>query len=170
MVVPSGHPASLYGVGFHELHPGGGVEEQIPDDDGGAVGTAGFFLLLNDPGLQVKTCARKAAGGLGQQVNAADGGNGCQCLSPESHGGDGCQVLLCAEFGSGMALEGRHRILRLHSTAVVRHPQEGHAAVPDLQGDLGGSGIHGIFQQLLDHGGGALHHLSGGDQIGHMGG
>ena len=59
---------------------------------------------------------------------------------------------------------------RAHAAAVIGDPEEGHAAVPDLHGDLGGSGIHGVFQQLLDHGGRTLHHLAGGDEVGNMGG
>ena len=69
-----------------------------------------------------------------------------------------------------MAQEGGAGILRGHSAAVVRDPQKGHAAVPDFDGDLGSPRVHGVFQQLLDGAGGPLHHLSGGDQIGHMGG
>ena len=69
-----------------------------------------------------------------------------------------------------MAEKGGAGILVGHTAAVVRDPQEGHAAVPDLNGDLGGTGIHGVFQQLLNNGGRPLHHLTGGDQIGNMGG
>ena len=40
-----GYPAALHGVGFHEFHPGGGVEKEVADDDGRPFGTAdlGFF-------------------------------------------------------------------------------------------------------------------------------
>ena len=40
-----GHTAALHGVGFHEFHPGGGVEKEVTDDDGRPFGTAdlGFF-------------------------------------------------------------------------------------------------------------------------------
>ena len=61
-------------------------------------------------------------------------------------------------------------ILSTHTAAVVRHTQIGHAAVLDLHGDLGGTGVHGVFQQLLHNGGRPLNHLTGGDQIGNMGG
>ena len=68
-----------------------------------------------------------------------------------------------------MAQECGAGILRGHAAAVVGDPKEGHAAVADLDGDFGGTGINGIFQQLLDHRGGALDHLAGGDQVGDMG-
>ena len=69
-----------------------------------------------------------------------------------------------------MAQECRPGVLRRHAAAVVRDPQEGHAPVPDLDGDLGGAGVHRVFQQFFYHAGGPLHHLSGGDQVGDMGG
>ena len=40
----------------------------------------------------------------------------------------------------------------------------------DLHHDGGGPGVDGVFHQLLYNGGGPLHHLTGGDQIGNMGG
>ena len=108
--------------------------------------------------------------GLGQQIHPADGGNGCQRLAPESHGADGRQILRLAELGGSVAQKRGAGILGSHAAAVVRDPHESHAAVPDLDGHLGGAGIHGVFQQLLDYGGGALHHFTGGDQVGNMGG
>ena len=162
-------PAALHGIGFHELHPGGGVVKQIPNDDGGALGTAGFAFLGDDTGLQMQRGAGNAPGGLGHQIDAADGGDGGQRLPPEAHGGDGGQILGGAELGGGVAEEGGAGVLGCHAAAVIRHPQKGHAPVPDFHGDLGGTGIHGVLQQLLDHAGGPLHHLTGGNQIGNMG-
>ena len=68
-----------------------------------------------------------------------------------------------------MAQKGGAGVLGGHAAAVVRHPQKGHASVPDLDGHLGGSRVHGVFQQLLDGAGRPLHHLTGGDQVGNMG-
>ena len=164
----SSHTASLHRVGFHEFHPGGGVEEQVSYDDGGAVGAAclGFFNDLT--GLQPKAGAAEAAGSLGQQVNAADGGDGGQGLTAEAQCADGGQVFRTPELGSGMTEESGSGILRLHTAAVVGQAQEGHAAVPDLQGHLGGSGINGIFQKFLDNAGRPFHNLTGGDQVGNV--
>ena len=164
------HPAPFHGVGFHKFHPGRGVEEQIPHQNGGAVRASGFGLLQNLPGLQCQTGAHQTAGGFGHQTDPADGGNGGQSFAPEAHGSDNAQILGGAQLGGGVAEKGGAGILIGHTAAVVRDPQEGHAAVPDLNGDLGGAGIHGVFQQLLDNGGWPLHHLTGGNQIGNMGG
>ena len=164
------NPGRLGGIGFHEFHPGRGVEEQIPDNDGGTVGTAGFRLLRDGSPFQMKADSLHASGGFGEQINPADRGNGSQCLSPEAHGGNGGQILGTSELGGGMAQKGGRCVLRGNAAAVVRHPHKGHAAFPDFHSDLGGPGVHGVFQQLLDDGGRPLHHLTGGNQIGDMGG
>ena len=162
------HPGTLHRIGLHELHTGRGVVKQVPDDDGGAVGTARLAFLRYGSGLQMEADAGQGVRGLGQQINTADGGNSRQSLSPEAHGTDGVQVLGTAQLGSGVAQECRAGILGGHAAAVVRHPQKGHAAVPDLDGHLCSPGVHGVFQQLLGHRGRPLHHLTGSDQIGDM--
>ena len=163
-----GYPAALHGVGFHEFHPGGGVEKEVADDDGRPFGTADLGFLQNFSRFQLQRRAGHAARRLGQKVDTADGGDGGQCLAPEAHGADGGKVLCAAEFGGGVAEKGRPGVLGGHAAAVVRDPEEGHAAVPNLHGDFGRARVHRVFQKLLDHGRGALHHLAGGDQIGNM--
>ena len=84
-----GDSATLHGVRLHEFHAGRGIEKEISYDNGGAVGTTGFGFFGDRTGFQRKTGAGNAAGSLGQQVNAADGGDGSQCLTTETHGCDG---------------------------------------------------------------------------------
>ena len=96
-------------------------------------------------------------------VSGSDGGDGGKSLTTEAHGGNGSQILCGAELGGGMTQKGGFGILGSHAAAVVGDTQKGHAAVPDFHGDLGGSGIHGIFQKLLHNAGGTLHHLTGGN-------
>ena len=163
------HPAALHGVGFHEFHPGRGVVEQIPNQDGGAVRASGLGFLGDDPGIQMQLYPGQASRRFGHQIDPADGGNGSQCLAPEAHGADGGQVFLRAQLGGGVAQKGGAGVLDGHAAAVVRHPEKGHAPVPDFDGHLGGSRVHGVFQQFLDGAGWPLHHLTGGNQVGHMG-
>ena len=68
-----------------------------------------------------------------------------------------------------MAQEGRLHVLRRHAAAVVRHAQERHAPVAQLDRDLMGPGVDGVFDQLLCGAGRALHNLASGDQVGDMG-
>ena len=158
-----GDPGALHGVGFHEFHPGGSVEEQIPDDDGGAVGAAHLGFLRDLSGFQSQAGAGEGTGGLGHDLNAADRCDGSQSFATEAHGADGTQVLGGAQLGGCVAQEGGAGILGAHAAAVVGDAQVRHAAILDLDGDLGGTGIHGIFKQFLGYGGRTLHHLTGGD-------
>ena len=82
-------PGAFHGVGFHKFHAGRGVEEQVPDDDGGAVGTASLGFFRDLPGFQLDANSGNGRGGLGQQINAADGSDGGQCFTAETAGGDG---------------------------------------------------------------------------------
>ena len=68
-----------------------------------------------------------------------------------------------------MPQKGDAGILGRHAAAVVGHTDHGGAAVPDLDRDLVGTGVKGVFHQFLDDRGRALDHLAGGDQVGNMG-
>ena len=160
----------LHAVLLHKFHPGRSVEKQVSDNDGGPLRASGLRLFRNGSRLQVETDPLHRAGGFGQQVHPGHGGNGRQGLPPEAHGTNGVQILRLPELGGGMAEEGGSGVLRTHAAAVVRHPEEGHTPVPKLHRNLGSPGVYGVFQQLLHHGGRALHHLAGGNQVGHMGG
>ena len=68
-----------------------------------------------------------------------------------------------------MAQKGHPGVLRGHTAAVVGDADIGGAAGAELHRDVFGPGVKGVFHELLHHGGGALHHLAGGDEIRHMG-
>ena len=67
-----------------------------------------------------------------------------------------------------MALEGEQRIIAHHAAAVVGDADELAAAAFDLDADAGGAGIERVFEQLLDHGRGAIDHFAGGDLVGDL--
>ena len=50
----------------------------------------------------------------------------------------------------------------VNAAAVVAHPDQLGAALLHVDGDLAGAGVERVFQQLLEHRGGALHPLAGG--------
>ena len=66
-------------------------------------------------------------------------------------------------LGGGLRLGGGD------AAAVVGNPDEAHAAVLDLHGQGVRPGVDSVLHELLDHRRGPLHHLAGGDQIGHVG-
>ena len=165
-----GHTASFHRIGFHEFHPGGGIVEKVTDDDGGTLRASGFGLLYDLSRFQPETGTGNGPFGLGEQINAADGGDGGESLAPEAHGADGSKILRGTELGGGVAEKSGFGVLRGHAAAIVRDPEKGHAAVPDLHGYFVRSRVHGVFQKFLDNAGGTFHHLTGGDQVGYMGG
>ena len=67
-----------------------------------------------------------------------------------------------------MAQESGGQLPGSDTAAVVRDPDEAHAAPLDLHHHCRGAGVNGVFHQFLDHAGRALHHLAGGDQVRHM--
>ena len=168
LVQNPGDGITLCSILFQEFHPGRGVIKQVPDQDGGAVGAARLLqggLLFPAAGV-----AHPGLGlpGLGEQLYVGHGGDGGQRLPAEAQGHNGVQVILLRDLAGGVAQKGGGHILLGDTAAVVRHPHKGGAAPADLHGDHTGSGVYGIFHQLLDYGGGALHHLPGGDQFRHL--
>ena len=163
------HRGGLHRIPLHKLHAGRGVVEQVPHHNGGAHRAAGALTGQELAGLQPEAGALGVLGGTGQQIHPAHSGCGRQGLAAEAQGADGLQVLLPAELGGGMAQKGRLGVLPAHAAAVVADPEEGHAAVLDLDGDGLRTGVYGIFHQLLHHRGGPLHDLAGRDQVRQMG-
>ena len=67
-----------------------------------------------------------------------------------------------------MALEREQHVVAVHASAVVGHAQQAAAAALHLDIDAGGAGVQAVFDQFLDHRGGTLHHLAGGDLVGEL--
>ena len=104
----------------------------------------------------------------GEKLDLAHGGDGGEGLAAKAHGADGLQARLVTELGGGVAHEGDARVLGGHALAVVLDSYIGRAAVADLDGNAVGACVKGVLHELLDDGGGALHHLAGGDHIRHV--
>ena len=163
------HGRTLGAVLLHELHAGGGIVKEVTDADGGTLRAAGRLRAAGDAALQMERRAHIRAGGAGKDIHAADGGDGRQRLAPEAQRADGRQVGGGAELAGGMAQKGGGQLLRRDAAAVIGDAKIGEAAVLDLRRHGGRAGINGVFQQLLHHAGGTLHHLAGGDEIRYMG-
>ena len=95
----------------------------------------------------------------------ADGGDRRQGLPPETQSADFPQVLRFPELRGRVAEKGGGQFGGGNAAAVVAHPNQAHAAPAEFHRHGGGPGVHGVFYQLLYHAGGALHHLSGGDEV-----
>ena len=69
-----------------------------------------------------------------------------------------------------MAEKGGGQLPGSDAAAVIRHPDEGHAAVLQFRHHGGRPGVYGVLDQLLDDAGGALYDLPGGDEVRYVGG
>ena len=67
-----------------------------------------------------------------------------------------------------MAQKANARVLRRHAGAVVGDADEIAPAGAELQHDGTRSGVHRVFQQLLDRRGGTLDDLARGDEVGNV--
>ena len=155
---------------LHEFQPGGGVVKEVPDQNGGALRRSGGLHRAGDAPLQGQGGPHGVLPPPGEDFHPADGGDGGQGLAPEAQGADGGQIPGLTELAGGVAEEGGGQLLRRDAAAVVGDTDEGHAAVLDLHHQGGRARVNGVLHQLLDHAGGPLHHLAGGDQVRHVGG
>ena len=153
---------------LHKLHSGGGVVKEVAHTDGSSLGAAGLDDLFGYTALQMEGCAALRTLLAGEDVHAADSGNGRQCLTTETQRANGAQVLGAAQLTGGVAQKGSRQLVGSNAAAVIGDAQIGHTAALQLYHDGGRTGIDGVFQQLFHHAGRALHHLTGGDQIRHM--
>ena len=162
------HGGRLGAVLFHKFQSGGGVIEEVCHPDGGSLRRALLPDRLHMSALAVEGRAHGVLRAAGQHVHPADGGNGRQSFPPEAQCADSGKILRRAELAGSMAQKRGGQLLRRDTAAVVRHPDQAHAAPLDLHHNGGGTGVNGVFHQLLDHGSRALDHLAGGDEIGDM--
>ena len=166
----TGGGGALGAVALHEFQPGGSVEKQVPDSKGGALRTARRFHRAGNAALQAEGSALRGPLLPGEHVQPADGGDGRQGLPPEAQGADGRQIPGGAHLAGGMAEKGGGQLPGSDAAAVIRHPDEGHAAVLQIRHHGGRPGVYGVLDQLLDDAGGALYDLPGGDEVRYVGG
>ena len=135
---------------LEELAAGGGVEEEVADGEGGTGRQAGVFDAEDVAAGDLDEGTGSVFRGAGFEGEAGDAGDGGQGLSTEAEGGDGEQIVGGAELAGGVALEGEQGVVADHAVTVVDDANELAATGFDLDADAGGSGIEGVFEQLLD--------------------
>ena len=160
----------LGGILFHKLQPGGGIKKEVADEHGGALGAARLLLAQYLAPFNEQGGAQGILPPAGKHLHPGYGGDGGQSLPPEAQGADGLQVVLGAYLGCGVAEEGGGKLIRGNAAAVVGDTDKAHAAVLYFHRHHVRSGVHRILHQLLHYAGGTLHHLAGGNEVGHMGG
>ena len=93
-----------------------------------------------------------------------DAGDGGQRLAAKAQCDDLLDILI-RQLGRGVPLQREGDSLWRHAATIVGHLDALQPAVGQADGDVAGAGIHRVFHQLLQRGGGALHHLASGDAV-----
>jgi hypothetical protein len=75
------------------------------------------------------------------------------------------QVVEAGDLAGGVALEGQRQLVLGDAAAVVGHPDAPHAALLELHLDGRRAGVHGVLEHFLEHRGGPLDDLAGGDLV-----
>ena len=162
------HKGALAGVLFEELHAGGGIVEQVLHPDGGAHSTGGRLPALLLAAGDAVAGGKLVHLGAGEQLYPRYAGNRGQCLAAEAQCMDAVQVIRLFNFAGGVADEGCRDILGINAGAVIADLNQLYTAGFNADGNLRRTGVDGVFQKLLDHRCGALHHLTGGNQFSGM--
>ena len=124
-------------------------------------------MLLDFGAFDEHNGAHLLGSGLRLKLHVRDGRDGGESLAAETLRGDAEQVVGVAQLRSGVPLEAETRVIERHALAVVDDLDEGAPGILDHELDLGGAGVDGVLQQLLDHGGGPLHYLAGRNLVRH---
>ena len=149
-------------LALQKLAPGRGVEIQVGHIHHAAVVEGGGGQL---PRVGIDAPGVGGAVGAAGDAQTRDGGDGGQGFASEAHGADPLQIVQAGDLAGGVALQGQGQLILGDAAAIIGHPDAPHAALLKLHLDGGGAGVHGVFQHLLEHRSGALHHLAGGDLV-----
>ncbi len=140
------------------------VEEQIRNPDAGADRT-GHGFGRNRPGLRYHADPDIRIASPGHEIEARYRGDRGQGFAPETERADGQKIRNRRDLAGRVSLQGQDRIAGLHAVPIVNDADEGEARAFDLDGDVIGPGVDGIFEQFLDHGCGPFDHLAGRDLV-----
>ncbi|MCY1428376.1 hypothetical protein D9M71_442580 [compost metagenome] len=154
-------------LGFEELAPGRGIEEQIAHFHRGTdrvrrrlharrhVTAFGFDL----PGLTGTGGTR----GQGQARHRTDRGQG---LATEAQAQYPFKVFQLADLAGGVTGQGQRQVVSRNTAAIVPHLQQFDAALLDFDIDAPGTGVQAVFQQFLGYRRRPLDNLAGGNLVG----
>ena len=131
-----GHESTLAGILFEELHPGGRVEKEVTDPDGGADASRTRLDGLLFPALDTVEGSALVGLGAGEHFDAGHAGDRGQCFAAEAQRVDAGEVVFRPDLAGGMADEGRGDVFCLDAGAVVADLNQTDTARLDGDGDL----------------------------------
>ena len=150
---------------LEEFPPRRGGEEQVAhfNPRAGGARSGGYIALQPAFHADAMRGAITRAGSDGKPRHGADGR---QSLTPKAERRDTKQGRFFRQFGGGVAFHGQRQILRPHADAVIFHQDAVHAPAFDCDSDAPRPGIQGVFDNFLERGRRAFHHLTSRDAVG----
>ena len=141
------------------------IEKQTLHLDRSTDMTSRFLNFRSLPAADIHACSQIISIAPREHSKA---GNGCdrrQCFATKPQSSDGRQITGSLYFTGRMTEDSQFRILHAHALAIIGNPHKTGAAGHNLHFDTSRTGVHCIFNQLLDHRCRPLYHLTGSNFI-----
>jgi hypothetical protein len=152
----------LGGVGFQELAPRRRARKEVLDLDR----RAGRGRRRRDPaGLGVDGPGVRLAGGAADDADPRHRGDRGERLAAKAQRAHLLQRVERVDLAGRVAGERQRQLVAGDAAAVVADRHAAHAAVLDAHLDALRARVDRVLEQLLDHRGGTLDHLAGGDLV-----
>ncbi len=116
------------------------------------------------PALDVDFMCIATFGRTRDDLQTGDRADGRQRLTAKAQCGDAHQVII-AQFGRGMALDGKLKFFSRHAETIVGDTDQTAATGDNSHINGAGAGIYGVFHQLLDDACRAFNDLTGGNTV-----
>ena len=104
---------------------------------------------------------RLAAG----QTEPCDRTDAGQRLATKAEGDHAFQVVQAADLAGRVTGDSQRQLVGTDALTVVGHPDQRHPALLQIHSNGAGTGIDGVLDQFLEHGGRPLDDFTGGDLV-----
>ena len=150
---------------LQEFCSGRSVEKEIADDKRRSTGSTDFLIFLLNASFYTIPDAGQSLRCLGDAFHLSHGRDTGESLTTEAQRGYIHQILCLADLTGGVAQKGLFYLIRRDTGSVIRDPHERCSAIPDLNGHCSGSGVDGVFRELLDDRGRPLDDFTGSNLV-----
>ena len=148
---------------LEELEPRRDGGEEAAHGDTRAARRSGRSDLRGDALAHGNLRADLGLGWTRDERDTGDGGDAGERLAPEAKRRDALQIVERADLAGGVAREGQRQVIAREAGAVVGHADEVQPTAHQVNANLPRARVDGVLDQLLDHRGGPLDDLAGGD-------
>ena len=153
-----------------ELPPGGRVEKQVANLDGGSDISSGGLGIGDRPAAVEDFISRIVGGRAGQDAGMRHRPDARERFAAEPHRGDAEQIIIGHQLAGGMRCERQQQITGVDPPAIIDDPNQLAAAVFNIHMDVLCPSIDRVLNQLFDNSRWPLDHLAGRDAVDQRGG